>query len=227
MALGNLHRAFDHASVVIDPIVDVLVGQVPVNLIPHLALLELHLVLRECASFVGEYEFHLAKFLNQIAIAAKCEIGIAWVRKDHLDITIDQLGLDQLEHLNDDIERDWDHMTVGDLIGEELYDPAAHIYVTLNVQVGLLVLIVAHPDQRQGREKADYEELEDKDRIQQFVHDAHQIGNFGRWFLLVHHDFGLVAHVKTDAKAEWSVFKRAAAKEKVFGTAWHRSADQF
>ena len=89
LALDHLHRTFDHASVVIDPIVNVLVRQVPVNLISNLTLLELHLVLRECASFVGENEFHLTQFLNQITIAAKCEIGIARVRKDHLHIPID------------------------------------------------------------------------------------------------------------------------------------------
>ena len=148
LALDHLHRTFNHASVVVDPIVNVLVRQVPVNLISNLTLLELHLVLRECASFVGENEFHLTQLLNQITIAAKCEIGIARVRKDHLHISIDKLGLDQLQHLNDDIERDWNHMTVGNLIRKELYDPTANIYIILNVQVCLLILIIAHPDQR-------------------------------------------------------------------------------
>ena len=66
-------------------------------------------------------------------------------------------------------------MTVGNLIGEELSDPASSIQTALNVQVGLLVLVIPDPDEGKRREQANDEELEDEDRIQQFVHQTHQV----------------------------------------------------
>ena len=60
----DLDGALDHSHVLSHTIVDIFIGQVAVALGSHLTFLELHLVLSECASFVTEYEFDLAKLLD-------------------------------------------------------------------------------------------------------------------------------------------------------------------
>lgn len=74
-----------------------------VDIVADLELLELHLVLSQGASFVREDKFDLTQFFYQVTVAAESKIHIIWVRKEHLDIVVNELGLNQLQHLYNDV----------------------------------------------------------------------------------------------------------------------------
>lgn len=54
-------------------------------------------------------------------------------------------------------------MTVGDLIGEELFDPASKSEISLDVQIDVLIPVIGHPEERQCGIEADDKELEGED----------------------------------------------------------------
>mmetsp|Transcript_30197 Transcript_30197/g.40147 ORF Transcript_30197/g.40147 Transcript_30197/m.40147 type:complete len:232 (-) Transcript_30197:770-1465(-) len=201
----DIDRALNHALVITHTIVDILICQMAVDLRADLTLFELHFVLGERASFVAENELNLAELLDQVRVATQGEVHVLRVREKHLHVVIDHLGLDELEHFDDDVEADGDHVAVGNLIGEKLGDPAHRIQVALDVQINVVVAVLLHPEEGQGRPQANDQELEGENRVQQFVHQAHQIGNLRRWLLLVHHDLGLVSDVDADTVAIRSV----------------------
>lgn len=66
-------------------------------------------------------------------------------------------------------------MTVRDLIGEKLSDPAHNPEIALDIQINVLFPIISHPDERQGGIEADNQELEGEDGVQYFVHHSHQV----------------------------------------------------
>ena len=85
-------------------------------------LFELHFILSEGACFVWEYEFDLPELLYKVGVSAQRPIFF-FSLEIHGLVERDQTPLPQLEHLNDDVERDRDHMWVSDPVGEEVNDP--------------------------------------------------------------------------------------------------------
>ena len=69
-ATNLLDRALNHALVVCDAVMDVLVGEMAVYFHAHVTLLELHLVLRQRPRLVTEDELDLSKLLDEITVAA-------------------------------------------------------------------------------------------------------------------------------------------------------------
>jgi hypothetical protein len=98
--------------------------------IRRMTLFELHFVLRQCPSFITKQKFNLAKFLDQVWIAAWSKIHI--FSEKHSDIIVDHFLLSKLKHLYKDIKRDRDHMGVCYPKGEKL-DNIAHSDVVLDL----------------------------------------------------------------------------------------------
>ena len=144
---------------------DVLISEVAVDLISNKALLELHLVLGQCASLVAKNELDLAKLFNKVTISAQGKVHVLRIGEEHLDVIVDNLCLDQLQHLNNDVQRDRNHMTVGHLIRKELQNPSSSIKTATDVKIDVLLIIIVHPDQGQSSPDADDQELEGKDGV--------------------------------------------------------------
>jgi len=103
-------------------------------------------------------------------------------------------------------------MAVCYLVGEELRDPSDGVELTLNIQVDMVITVVAHPEHGQSGPQADDQELKGEDRVQKLVHKAHEVGHFRRCFLLIHHDLRLVSHINAHTVAVGRVFEGAAAE---------------
>lgn len=77
------HRAVNHAL----PLENIRL-RIPVDLLPHVTLLKLHLVLGQGACFVRKDELNLAQLLNQITISAQSKIHVIWLCEEHLHIIV-------------------------------------------------------------------------------------------------------------------------------------------
>lgn len=51
-------------------------------------------------------------------------------------------------------------MTVSNLVGEELLDPATGTQITLDVQVDMLIFVILHPDYGESCPEANNQKLE-------------------------------------------------------------------
>ena len=82
--------------------------------------LENHLVLSECASFIGEHELDLSKLLYQIGVPALRHQMLVEIRVLvlHRGVNVNKVALAEFQQLDHDIERDRDHVAVGDPVGE-------------------------------------------------------------------------------------------------------------
>jgi hypothetical protein len=91
--------------------------------------LENHLVLSECASFVGEYELDLSELLNQIGVPALRHQMLVEIRVLvlHRGVNVNEVALAEFQELDHDIERDGDHVAVGDPVGEEVDEPGTSV----------------------------------------------------------------------------------------------------
>ena len=110
-------------------------------------------------------------------------------------------------------------MAVRDLVGKELCDPATDSQTSADVQIDMVILLLFHPEDRQGRPDRNEKELGGEDGVQQLVHQSHQIRYLGRRLFLVHHDLSLVAHVQTNTVAVRCILERTASQQQVLGTA--------
>jgi hypothetical protein len=68
--------------------------------------LENHLVLSECASFVGEYELDLSELLNQIGVPALRHQMLVEIRVLvlHRGVNVNEVALAEFQELDHDIE---------------------------------------------------------------------------------------------------------------------------
>ena len=135
--------------------------------------LENHLVLSKGASFVGEYEFDLPELLNQIRVPALCHQILVGIRilVLHWRVNVDEVALAEFQQLNHNIERDRDHVAVGDPVGEEVDEPGACMDpVLLQWQVGVLHLRTYRPVNRDWCECYNQDDLEGEDSVEHLVH---------------------------------------------------------
>jgi hypothetical protein len=160
--------------------------------------LEYHLVLSECASFVGEHELDLPELLNQIWVPALRHQMLVEIRVLvlHRGVNVNEVTLAEFQQLNHDIEWDGDHVAVGDPVGEEVDEPGACVDpVILQWQVGVLRLRIYRPVNRYWGEGYYQDDLEGEDGIEHLVHHKHDLTDFPLRFLRILHYFGVSTHI--------------------------------
>ena len=109
------------------------------------ALLEYHFIHGERAGLVGEYEFDLPHFLDQVGVAALGEPGDLIIDGD---ISPDKEGLPQLDDFQHHIEGDGDHVRVGHPVGEELHYQGYKAHFWIQVKVVVILRVSLRPRER-------------------------------------------------------------------------------